>query len=90
MLYVTLRQDAPHPVLCCDQCHTAIDRLALAEAVFPTAFISGGRLARVLIVHRERCMDLALATLHEQAGSGGSLSLREYLDELRALDVGAE
>jgi hypothetical protein len=89
MLYVTLRDDAPRAVLCCDQCHTAIDRLASAEAVFPTAFISGGRLARLLIVHREVCMDLALDTLREQAGASGSLSLREYLDELRDMDVDA-
>ena len=86
MLYVTQKNEAPYPVLCCDVCHQAIERLALAEAVFPSAFIAGGQLARLLLVHRDTCLAEALATLQAQVGAGDSMTFQDYLELLRDRD----
>ena len=89
MLYVTLKDGPPRPVLCCDVCHKQIDRLVLADAVFPTCFVVEGQLARVLLVHRDDCAAVALAMISEQSGASDSLTLQAYLDELVVSDVPA-
>ena len=89
MLYVTLKDGPPRPVLCCDVCHKQIERLMFADAVFPTSFVVEGQLARVLLVHRDACAELALSMLRDQSGASGCLSLQQYLDSLVSSDVPA-